>query len=143
MKLIPNRLGFHWQGRNNQGVSKWTGSLTPLKWVGTIFSIYGPIAGVGGLAALAYLLINHSWTAPALPLMLVGLIHGVLFTGIGQWALSMRRNILRLSTAEEVSVTYGVDTRAVHELAAQRNIRPRIILNDEPYFDPTEFVDAF
>ena len=142
MKFKPNRMGFHWQGRNKQGVSKWAGSVTPLKWIGTIFSIYGPIAGVGGLAALAYMLVTHSWSAPALPLMLEGLIHGVVFTSIGQWALSMRRHILRLVRAEDVSAKYGVEAKELQELTLQRNIRPHIILNDEPYYDPTEFVDA-
>jgi hypothetical protein len=142
MKINPRYLGFHWRGRNKQGVSKWTGSIKPLYWIGSIFGIYGPIAAVLGIAAFLYALIFAQLSGPAMVLAGVGLLHGVIFTSIGQWALGMRRHILRLKPAEEVAAQHGVDAATLRELAEQRNIKPRMILNDQPYYDPTEFVDA-
>lgn len=142
MKLNLRDLGFHWRGKDKDGVSKWTGSVKPLYWTGIICSIYGPIAGILVLSAAFYALLFRHLTEPAMTLIGVGLIHFVLFAAIGQWALAMRRHVLRLKPAEEVSAELGVDAAALRELAEQRSIKPRIILNDKPYYDPTEFVDA-
>ena len=142
MKIEPYKWSFHWHGRNKQGVSKWTGSITPLKWVGTIFSIYGPIAGMAGVFAFLYGLLTQQLSGPLMTIVGVGLAHGVVFTSIGQWALAMHRHIMRLQRADEVSAKLGIDEATLRGLAAQRNIQPRIILNDQPYYDPTEFVDA-
>lgn len=133
---------FHWQGRTKQGVNKWTGSVKPLLWMGRIFSIYGPIAGLGGLAALLHGLFTGGMGGGHLPLTLVGLIHGIVFTSIGLWALKMHKFVGGLSRAEEVSARLGVGQAKLSELAEQRNIKPKIILNDQPYYDEADFSDA-
>jgi len=120
----------------------WTGSLTPLLWIGRIFSVYGPIAGVGGLSALAYGLFAHQMHGAAGALSAVGLIHGVVFTGVGQWALHMRRKVLRLAPPEVVRERYGLEPAALQQLAAERNVRPQLILNGEPYYEPADVVEA-
>ena len=142
MKFEPNNWSFHWHGRNKQGVSKWTGSVKPLSWIGRIFCVYGPIAGAGGLIVLLHALLTGHFAGGATTLMTVGFIHAAVFTSIGLWARSMHRYVSRLLPAEEISASLGLNDANLRELATQRNIRPRIILNEQPYYDPTEFVDA-
>ena len=141
MRMNKSGMSFHWHGRTREGVSKWTGSENALLWVARIFCGYGPVAGVGGLCALIYGSL-HSFASPVLPLMAVGLTHGIVFTAIGAWSLAMYRFVKRLRPADEVRSTLGLDAVQLKQLAEQRNIKPRILLNDEPYYDPSDFTDA-
>jgi len=142
MRLEPNKWGFHWHGRTKEGVNKWTGSIKPLLWIGRIFGVYGPAAAIAGFVALIYGLIARHLVGPTLSLMMVGLIHGAIFSTISYWALYMHRRVSHLAPAHGLEESLGLDAAAVREVAEQRNIQPKIILNDEPYYDPTEFVEA-
>jgi hypothetical protein len=142
MKLDPDSWSFHWQGKNRQGVSRWTGSEKPLLWIGRIFTAYGPVAGIGGLIALLYGQIRGTLAGAAGPLATVGLIHGVVFTSIGLWSLAMYRRIRRLSRPEQVCATLGLDDAMLARIVAEKDIKPRIIINERPYFDLNDFTDA-
>src|SRR5579863_1043920 len=102
-------LSFHWRGRDKQGVNKWSGSAKPLYWVGKGFGIYGPLAGIGAVAALLYGLLTHNVTPNIMTLMTVGLIHFVVFTGIGIWSRAMYRHVMRLKPAEQVCTSLGIE----------------------------------
>jgi hypothetical protein len=142
MKFHPKEWSFHWQGKNRQGVSEWTGSEKPLLWLGRIFTAYGPAAGLGGLIALLYGLVGGTLAGGAGTLGIVGLIHGVVFTTIGLWALAMYRHIRRLSRTEQVCATLGLDDAMLERIVAEKGIKPRIIINERPYFDLNDFTDA-
>jgi hypothetical protein len=142
MKFDPKQWSFHWQGKNRQGVSKWTGSEKPLLWLGRIFTAYGPIAGLGGLIALLYGLVSGTLAGGAGTLGMVGLIHGVVFTGIGLWALAMYRRIRTLSRPEQVCATLGLDDTLLEKIVVEKGIKPRIIINERPYYDLNDFTDA-
>ena len=142
MRLNLKNVSFHWHGKTSEGVSRWSGSIQPLKMLGYGFTIYGPIAGIAGLGALVFGLATGRVIGPALPIMMVGLIHGLVFTSIGLWSLRMHRHVTGLAPAAKLAESLGLEGAALRDLASQRNIKPRIILNDEPYYDPTDFVDA-
>ena len=142
MKLNWRSWSFHWHGTNKQGVHRWTGSIKPLRWIEIAFTTYGPIAGLTGVGAILYCLVTWHFAGAPLSLATVGLTHGLVFTSVGLAARHMRRHVSRLAPADQVGASLGLDEKALVRLAEQRNIRPRIILNEEPYYDPTDFVDA-
>lgn len=136
-------MSFQWHGRDKQGVSKWVGSWDKtLHWLGRIFVSYGSLAGCGGIAGLLYLLVTHRFSEPLNTLVMVGLIHGAVFGGVGTWALKMRRHILSLSSEDKVCQTLGLDARALEQVAEERAIKPRIIINEQPYYDLSDFTEA-
>ena len=139
MAFDPSRWSFHWQGKNKQGVSMWTGSEKPLLWLGRIFSAYGPLAGLGGLIALLYGLLTQRLAGGAGTLAAVGLIHGVVFTGIGQWALGMYRRIRTYAQTQQVCAQLGIDEATLQQVTQERDIKPRIIINEKPYYDLNDF----
>ncbi len=142
MAFNLNDLSFHWHGRDRQGVSKWTGSAKPLKWLGWGFGIYGPVAGMVGIGALLYGLITGHFTNGLSTIIAVGLFHGVLFTGIALWSRAMYQHVMRLRPVKQVCADMGIEEAALQRIAAERNIKPRLILNEQPYYDPADFSDA-
>ena len=142
MKVDVRNFGFHWHGRTREGVSKWTGSIKPLLWVARGFGIYGPVAGITGIIALAPTLAAHHFSGPVASLAYVGLIHGAVFSSLAWWARAMYRHVMRLTPAAEVSARMGVDEASLKQLAQERGVKPRMLLNDEPYYDASELSDA-
>ncbi len=134
---------FEWRGRTKQGVSKWVGSEEgPPRLLGKIFTRYGIAAGIGGLALALYGLTTGALPQSGSILMMIGLIHGVVFTGIGQWVLSFRRTIQRLKPVETVAQQMQMDTPTIERLAELRGIKPRVNINGRDYFEIADFNDA-
>jgi hypothetical protein len=104
------------------------------------FRIYGACAGIVGLIALLAVLF-HAGTSASI-LATVGLIHGVVFSAIGIWMDRIRRSLQRLLSAEELAQRMGLDPDGVRRLAAQKEIKPQINVNDNDLYDPDVFVDA-
>jgi hypothetical protein len=135
-------MSFHWRGRDKQGVSKWTGSAKPLRWLALIFGIYGPLAGIGAISVLVYGLLTHHLTPGLMTLVSVGATHFVVFTGIALWSRAMYRHVMRLKPADQMCASLGIAPEALQQIAEARKIKPRLILNEQPYYDPAEFTDA-
>ncbi len=133
---------FHFRGRTEQGVGKWVGSYEILRWLGTIFTGYGTVAGIVGLSLALYSLAIGSITPALNGLLMVGLIHGVVFTSVGLWARSFRRNIQRLKPVEEVSQQLRVDPPTLDRLAQEKGIKPRININGRDYYEISDFSEA-
>src|SRR5579871_3885667 len=131
MAFDVEKFSFHWRGRDKQGVSKWSGSAKPLYWIGWIFCIYGPLAGIGAVTTLLYGLLTHNLTPGITTLVSVGLIHCVVFTGIGVWSRAMYKHVMRLKPAEQVCTSLGISETTLRQIAEERKIKPRLILNEQ------------
>ena len=143
LKKASLGVSFHWKGKNQQGVSMWTGSWDkPLYQIGRCFTPIGMVAGCGGLAALLSTLFTHAPKGGLVTLALIGLVDGVLFTAIGKWALGMHRHVAALSPTEQVCQKLGVDEATLVQMAEARNIKPKIIINDEPFYELSDFTEA-
>jgi hypothetical protein len=138
-----DKNSFHWHGRNRDGVAQWTGNAegppAPLGW---LFTWYGVIAGIGGIAALIIGPILHLVGNGIAPLILVGMIHGAVFGGVGIWATRFRRHISALKQPDAVCEALGIDNKTLEVLAEERGIKPKLIINDQPLYDLAEFSDA-
>jgi hypothetical protein len=121
--------GFHWFGRDDQGVSIWSGDPRTLDWTSRL------LGGVGlvGLTASALLLAARQWE-PAIALGPMG----ILVLGIAWY---MRRHyawLQCLATVEGVAADLGVDPEGLGRLAKGRDIKPRMILDGVAHYSATD-----
>jgi hypothetical protein len=125
---------FHLHGRDRSGAWKWEGETRALVWASRLMTVIGWAL----LAGIAAILATAQDREAVLPL---GGATALMFT----LAYGMRRLLARLVTLaplEQTAERLGVSQTDLAQLAEERGIRPRIILNDVPLYEPAEFVDA-
>jgi hypothetical protein len=125
--------GFHWYGRDDQGVSIWNGDKRTLQWCSWLMGGLGILLLLGPAAAMGI--------RPVGPVAIFGLV-GALFLGIGWY---MRRHfhwLGDLTTVDQVAADTGVEPENLDQLAKGRAIKPRVILNGVPVYNPADLGDV-
>lgn len=137
------KSSFHYKGRDKRGVHQWTGSWnTVLKWVGIPFCVYGGFAAIGLIVILLTALITGKWESYFTTLSGVAGIHAITFGATGYWSLWMRRRIQALSPPDQASERLGISHEELQDLATERGIKPRMVINGEDFYDLADFDPA-
>ncbi len=137
--------GFKYGGKDKRGVSQWRGSGNwerLLKGVGTGFIIYGVCAACVCFALLLFALLTLSWPAAIGVLVYVSGIHALTFGGMGLWMRSLRKHILSLKPADQLSDRFGVPETMLAQVAQDKGIKPRMSINGMDYYNPADFANA-
>ena len=125
--------GFHWYGRDDQGVSIWSGNPKTLGWTAWL------MGGIGVIELVASgVLLSAGQSEPSY----VFAPMGALFLGI---ACYMRRHyawLKNLGTVEQVAADLEVDAEGLDRLAKGREIKPRVILDGVPYYNLSDLGEA-
>jgi hypothetical protein len=141
--LAMNNYSFEWMGRNREGVSRWKGNSSgPPARMGKILKTYGMVAGITGVTIAILGPLLHWMSAVVFPLVLVGIVHGIVFSLLGAWITRIRRRISTLKQPDEVCEVLGIPDEELHEMAAERGVKPKMIINNRPLYDLAEFSDA-
>ena len=64
---------------------------------------------------------------------------GLTLAGIGGWLWQTRERILALSTSAQISARLGVDESDLPTFAAQKGVKPRYLVNGQPFYDLSDF----
>ena len=137
--------GFKYGGKDKRGVSQWRGSGNwdrLLNGLGIGFIIYGACAACACIALLLFALLTFSWPPAISTLILVSGIHAPTFGGIGLWMRSMRKHILSLNAADQLSARFGVPETMLAQVAQDKGIKPRMSINGMDYYNPADFANA-
>jgi len=126
--------GFHWHGRDDRGVSIWDGQPDALKWGARIMTATGGSLLLAGV--IAFLL--GGLIVPPAVLAGVGALHSTI-------AFFMNRQVKRiaeLATLEQASKDFEIDQDRISQAIELKGIKPRMIMNGEPLFDPADLDQA-
>jgi hypothetical protein len=125
--------GFHWEGRDDEGVSIWQGETGALKWGARILGALGGCEMLGALATWAL-------GVPVAPLVLGGV--AALHLGLAYGGVLFLRRFQGLATAEQLAADFHVEPDELEQLIKEGRVRPKAIINLEPHYDTAEFGDA-
>jgi hypothetical protein len=128
-----NGFGFHWTGRDDNGVSVWDGQTGAMR-----FGVWTLVV-MGGLEIAAAAVLHYYLPEPVVSLVIGG--SGLFLLGLAWWGEQFRRHVLSMASLEEAATKLGVGTEDVQRLISDYNVRPRIILNGEPVYDPADFTE--
>jgi hypothetical protein len=124
--------GLRWFGRDDGGVSIWDGKTYGLKYGGWLLRA----VGIGSIVASPVLL-TLGMTEAASIVGGVGLLH----TGLSVWMLRLRDRIESMVPAESVAERLHMTPDEVDRFREQTGVKPRVIMNGQPMFDPSDFGD--
>src|SRR5687767_4542518 len=122
--------GFHWHGRDDRGVSIWNGQVDALKWGSRIMTATGSSLLLAGFI----MFFVGKFTPAPVVLAAAGALHSTI-------AFFMHRQVKRiaeLAMLEQASKDFGFEPQRIAVAIELKGIKPRMIINGEPYFDPTE-----
>jgi hypothetical protein len=125
--------GFHWNGRDDRGISVWEGQTGALKWGVRILGALGVCEMLGALATWAL-------GVPVAPQVLGGV--GLLHLGLAYGGVLFMRRFAALATAEQLATDLHVEPAELEELVSGSRVRPKAIINGEPHYDPADFGEA-
>ncbi len=126
--------GFHWYGRDDQGVSVYAGDYRALKWGGRLLGSIGPILLCSSLVCL---IVGGPLAASGV-LALAGTIHSF----IGYMLRRQHLGIEALATVEQASKDLQLGPEQIEEVISEQAIKPRVIINGQAYFDPADLGEA-
>ena len=126
--------GFHWFGRDDHGVHIWGGQVEALKWGVRILAFTGAGTIIAGIASLLF---GAPVEAPAV-FALIGAIH----SSIAYVMYRQKKRIEQLATPELAAADLGFSPEQIQDMVENEGIKPRMIINGEPYFDPTDLGQA-
>jgi hypothetical protein len=125
-----SKMGFHWFGRDDQGISIWAGDKITLNWSSKL------MAGIGAVALAGSVVAAFTVQDAAAPAVMAGV--GALCLGLAWWMKRHYEWLKRLATVEQVAAHVGVDREHLDRLAGGRAIKPRVIMDGTPYYDPAD-----
>jgi C4-dicarboxylate-specific signal transduction histidine kinase len=115
--------GLKWRGRTKDGVSRWVG-----KWRGVPKWFLGMFGGIAAMLLVGAVVDPRG----RIPLITCSLLYIVLLVVMYR----QRRLMQRLNSPEELAQRLNVPVTELERALQQRGIRPSILLNDIPMYDP-------
>lgn len=132
-----NRHGLGFVGFEN-GVPKWRGGWKngPPLWFCRMFLAFGITLLTAGILTGLFASGNASEATTAL--YLTGTTHSIVSAIMFRW----RRNYEAQMPVEKICERLGVDAETVRQIAVEKDIKPRSIINEQPMYNLHDFGDV-